>query len=42
MARIIRPNKTPEAIRTTLTRPVAAKESLNRIVEIINPVFLIS
>ena len=39
---MITPNNTPDAIKTTLTRPVAANDSLSSIVEIINPVFHIS
>ena len=39
---MMRPKSIPEAIKTTLTIPVAAKDNLSKIVEIINPVFLIS
>ena len=39
--RINRPNKIPEIISIILVSPSAEKDSLNKIVEIINPVFLI-
>ena len=39
---MINPNNTPDAIKTTLTRPEAANDNRSNIVEIINPVFLIS
>ena len=36
------PKTIPEIIKSILASPVVEKESLNKIVEIINPVFLIS
>ena len=42
MRRIIRPKTIPETKSTKLVRPLALKDSLKRIVEIINPVFLIN
>ena len=39
---MIRPNKTLEIIKSTFVNPVAEKDNLIKIVEIIKPVFLIS
>tara|TARA_B100002052_G_C15825603_1_gene572712 strand:+ start:1286 stop:1414 length:129 start_codon:yes stop_codon:yes gene_type:complete len=42
MYNIKSPNNTPEAISITLTKPDAANDNLSKIVDIINPVFLIN
>lgn len=42
MSRIIKPKIIPDTSSSKLVKPTALNESLNNIVEMINPVFLIS